>query len=325
MTCKRAFLAILVLLPIAMTAAYFLTDMESETLDEATRARLGIAYTELSHGATYYELLGPENAETVVLVHGFSIPSYLWDRNIQSLVDAGFRVLRFDLYGRGYSARPELDYSLELFVDQLDELTRNLEIQTPFHLVGISMGAAISARYAVQSPQRVRSLSLLAPLVATPERSELKLLALPGIGEYLATVVMMPKIKGNLSQAVYDTKSYPEWDEKIAQHIHFKGYRRALLNTLRHLAGETEIETYKLLGQTDVPVQLIWGREDQIADYAQAEALQALMPDMELHTLEQSGHLPQIEHAERVNQWLVAHAARHRKRTAKELDASSLK
>jgi len=58
----------------------------------------------------------------VVLVHGFSVASYCWERTVPALVEAGFRVLTFDLYGRGYSDRPDGPYNLDLFVRQIDEL-----------------------------------------------------------------------------------------------------------------------------------------------------------------------------------------------------------
>ena len=172
-------------------------------------------------------------------------------------------------------------------------------------------GGAISAKYSVEHPENIKSLSLLAPLVATPNRLDLSLIKMPLLGEYLATVVMLPRIKNNIETMIYDPTSYPEWAENVEKHIHFKGYRRALLSTARNLAGQNEIETYTALGKTDIPVQLIWGREDPIADYAQAETLQKAVPNLTLHTLEKSGHLPQIEHTEQVNHWLKEHLLAH--------------
>ncbi len=294
-----------------LVSLYVLSDFETTELDASQRQQLGVEYVNLKHGATHYQLTGPQGAETVVLVHGFSIPSYLWDDNVDSLVNAGYRVLRFDLYGRGFTERPDLDYTLDVFVEQLEDLLEALNIQQPFHLVGLSMGAAISARYSVRHPQAIKTLSLLAPLVATPSRLDVNLLAIPGLGEYLACVVMMPKLKNNLANTVYEADSYPEWEQRLEQHIHFKGYRRALLSTLRNLAGQSEMNSYRALGKSEIPVQLIWGRQDPIADYSQAAQLQSVMPNLILHTLEQTGHLPQIEQAEVVNRLLLGHFSLH--------------
>jgi pimeloyl-ACP methyl ester carboxylesterase len=61
-----------------------------------------------------------------------------------------------DLYGRGYSARPDAAYDRRLFVDQIHELLAALHIERPVHLVGYSMGGSIVVSYAADHPQRVR-------------------------------------------------------------------------------------------------------------------------------------------------------------------------
>ncbi len=96
---------------------------ETRDLDESTRAGAGGSFIRLSDGCTHYELGGPENGEAVVLVHGFSVPYFIWDPTFQALTSSGFRVLRFDLYGRGFSDRPRLEYALDLFVSHGNPLT----------------------------------------------------------------------------------------------------------------------------------------------------------------------------------------------------------
>jgi pimeloyl-ACP methyl ester carboxylesterase len=54
-----------------------------------------------------------------VLIPGFSVPYVIWDPTFEDLVEKGFRVLRYDLFGRGYSDRPDAIYDLELFDRQL--------------------------------------------------------------------------------------------------------------------------------------------------------------------------------------------------------------
>ena len=74
---------------------------------------------QLSQGYVHYELGGPVGGEKVVLVHGLSVPYYIWDPTFDALTEAGFRVLRYDLYGRGFSDRPKLRYDADLFDEQL--------------------------------------------------------------------------------------------------------------------------------------------------------------------------------------------------------------
>ena len=139
-TFKKTALLSFVLMMTLLIGSYFWADYETTDLNPAVRSQLGIKSVELKYGATHYELIGNDTADTVVLVHGFSTPNTIWDKNVNSLLAAGFRVLRFDLYGRGFSDRPELNYTLDVFVEQLKELSETLKIKKPFHLVGISMG-----------------------------------------------------------------------------------------------------------------------------------------------------------------------------------------
>ena len=68
---------------------------ENKVLDEMTRKEAGSgAFISLSAGVTHYELDGPENGDLVVLVHGFSVPYFIFDPTFEFLTKAGFRVLR---------------------------------------------------------------------------------------------------------------------------------------------------------------------------------------------------------------------------------------
>ncbi|MBP9153065.1 MAG: hypothetical protein KBF73_12335, partial [Flavobacteriales bacterium] len=60
------------------------------------------AYAQLSNGKVRYEFAGPENGEVVVLIHGLIGHMHVWDNQFHFLIAQGYRVLRFDLYGRGF-------------------------------------------------------------------------------------------------------------------------------------------------------------------------------------------------------------------------------
>lgn len=113
---------------------------ETKELNEVTRAEAPGDFIELPHGRTHYELSKSNEKQPVILIQGFSIPYYIWDPTFQALSDTGLNVLRYDLFGRGYSDRPRVEYSLDLFVDQLFHLVRELGLGVPLDLVGLSMG-----------------------------------------------------------------------------------------------------------------------------------------------------------------------------------------
>ena len=98
------------------TVPFVLRNTETRALDDTARLRAPGDFVRLPDGMVHYELAGPDSGVTVVLVHGFSVPFYIWDSTAARLHDAGFRVLRYDLYGRGYSDRPHTPYDTALFV-----------------------------------------------------------------------------------------------------------------------------------------------------------------------------------------------------------------
>ena len=92
----------------------------------SSRERSGSAvgsFVKLSAGVTHYELRGDTEGDCVVLIHGNAAPYVSWDNTIEDLGAAGFRVLRYDLFGHGYSDRPRLDrYNRHFYNTQLAEL-----------------------------------------------------------------------------------------------------------------------------------------------------------------------------------------------------------
>lgn len=134
---KRLLVFTLVLL--LLIVSYFYFDSESQELDAEARSLVTGKFVELPDGIVHYDLANPLDGKTVVLIHGFSVPYFIWDRNFEALTQADFRVLRFDLYGRGYSDRPNVAYNPDFFDRQLVNLLAALEIKGLVDLVGVSI------------------------------------------------------------------------------------------------------------------------------------------------------------------------------------------
>ena len=148
---------IILLLVFLPAAAYILLNPEKNELNQATRQRLGGSYIKLSHGTTHFKLEGPAHGKTVVLVHGATIPLWTWDDLASDLVSAGYRVLSYDMYVRGYSDRSEVVYDEALYRGQLSDLTDTLNVKKPFNLIGLSMGGGVAGESTAESSEHPAS------------------------------------------------------------------------------------------------------------------------------------------------------------------------
>ena len=302
----KTFLCILIIAAALLTAAYLLFRTERKDLDDEARASAPGQFIQLSHGQVHYELGGSPADPLVVLVHGFSTPSYIWDPTYQALIDAGFRVLRFDLYGRGYSDRPELDYNLDLFVNQLDELLDKLEITQPIHLVGLSMGGPIAAEFANRHSESLNSLTLIDPLVTNMFATDTFPLTLPGIGEYLMAVVMEPfYLPHSQSGDLVHPENFPDWESQYKVQTRYKGFGQAVLSTMRCFGKEDTLAIYERLGEKNLPVLIFRGKEDQTISLEDINLLREMVPEHQFHEIEGAGHIPHYEHPEVVNPLLA--------------------
>ena len=97
--------------------------VETKKLDKKARENAPGEYADLGSGFTHYEMKdgGDPSKPPVVLVHGYSTPYFLYDHIFDALVAEGYRVIRYDLLGRGLSERVKEKYTPELFAKQLKD------------------------------------------------------------------------------------------------------------------------------------------------------------------------------------------------------------
>jgi pimeloyl-ACP methyl ester carboxylesterase len=301
---RRIALGFAVLLVAALVALPFLVPrVETRALDAAARAGTSGAYIQLSDGIAHYELAGPEAAPTVVFVCGFSTPYIIWDYTVPALAAAGYRTLRYDLFGRGFSDRPTaVRYDADLFDRQLAELIERLKLRSPVTLAGVSMGGAISVIFAERHPERVNGLILVDPAgFPLPLPLSAKLVKLPGLGEYLMRVVGDRTIRAGMAGNFFDPSLLPDFARKFEVQLAYAGFQNAQLSTLRNMPLQSLAASYRSVGASGIPVLLIWGRADGVIPFATSAQVKAAMPQAQLVAVERAAHTPNYERPELVN------------------------
>jgi len=297
---------ILALLLIGGTVPYFVCDGERKALEAADRADLPGKTAKLSLGATYYERGGPSSGKPVILVHGLTIPSYLWETTFEGLVGAGFNVVRYDLYGRGFSDRPDATYGPDLFEEQLGELIEELKLEEPAHLVGLSLGGAISVNFAAKHSEKVDRLVLVAPYYRQEQPVVAKLMNAPLLGDYLMKVLGDRILIKRLPEYYYKPLDYPQLEQRFLRQLEFVGYKKALLSTLRHYLPLDLTDSYSEVGHQERPVLLLWGKHDRVIPLANSAAVLEVLPQAKLHQID-AGHVPlQEERSEECNELIIS-------------------
>jgi pimeloyl-ACP methyl ester carboxylesterase len=238
---------------------------------------------------------------------------HVWDYQFKFLLEKGYRVLRFDLYGRGFSERVKGEHGGELFMAQLTDLIKYLNIDRKFHLVGLSMGGAISTRFASHHPEKLKSIFLVDCYgIPTPNDPGIKVVQPKLIGEALigtfgGAILRRAPIKG-----VYDKKKHAGFAKWFSAPLVIKGSKRALLSTLRNFMLENHVPHYERLNHLNVPKLILWGKEDAVLPFEYGKKIHALMPNARFEFFEKCGHVPQFEEPEKFNdltyQWLKEHA-----------------
>lgn len=279
---------------------------ETEELNEATRAKAPGSFVQLSDGCTHYELGGQQYGQPIVLVHGFSVPYFIWDPTFEFLTKSGLRVLRYDLFGRGYSDRPKARYDIDTFCGQLRELLDTLGFERVI-LMGLSLGGPISATFTARYPERVQKLVLIDPAGA---RSVVLLKAaiaeiMPGISGLLPGLLRSGRRAKKFESNFYDPAHLKAFTEKYMVQLKYKGFMGAILATIRHGMLDEFLDTYRRVGHQGTPVMLLWGRDDKTVPFEQSNDIRAAIPQVEFHAFEHCGHIPHYEKPEEVNPLLL--------------------
>ncbi len=280
---------------------------EKAELSPTIRGRLPGAFIQLPDGVVHYELEGPEDAPVVVLVHGFTVPYFIWDPTFEALIEAGYRVLRYDLYGRGFSDRPHTKYNLDLFDRQLVSLLEMLDIAHCLAVFGLSMGGVVAANFAVQHSELIDRLVLIDP-AGFPQMFPLiyRVVNLPVLGELAFALMSEKSLTDALSGDFYDPQHVETFIDQYRPQMEYKGFKRAVLSTIRAGVAEKGERVYRKLGKlSNMPVLLVWGQNDTTVPFKYSQTLLKWVPQAQFHPIADSKHIPHYEQAEQVNPILL--------------------
>ncbi|KAF4619496.1 hypothetical protein D9613_004744 [Agrocybe pediades] len=273
----------------------------------------GGGYAPLPSGKVRYWLMGPEKGKKVILIHGLSIPAIIWKDVAPTLAARGYRVLVYDLYGRGYSDAPLTTYSTNLYTTQLALLMQYLRWEKA-NIVGVSMGGAIAAAFTAQYPYLVDDGVALIASAGLMESSDIsrtaKFMSSPLVQMLTASkpVQMYLQRLTNQSASPDQAPSNPILDIVRIQSAHLPGYNNALSSSLRDGPIRGEINSFRSPGFENKRVLVLHGTKDRTVNPKYASQITALLPQSskkKLITIDGAGHDLSVSHGLEVSEALL--------------------
>jgi len=257
-------------------------------------------FVELSAGKCHFSIDGPASGKTLLLIHGATVPLWQFDRVVPFFNRLGIRTIRLDLFGHGYSDRPEVRHDYALFTCQVLELLDYLEVAHGVHMLGHSLGAAIATRLVLADPGRFGSLVLTAPVLNFMEtRPAARLLRVPLLGELLMDHYVVPMLVRRRTLR-YRNIQGGRFVGLFRDQLRLPGFGRSLLSLIRSDTLADQRAFYAALATLANPVMILAASGDQIAPPAHMRVLRELLPGAQFHDIDNAEHALVLTHPEQV-------------------------
>lgn len=279
-------------------------DIPFDTLEAAyanAESRLAVAG---ENRRIHYRDQGPEDAPVLVLVHGFSASLHTWTPWARRLSD-DYRIVSLDLPGHGLTRGfdPET-VGIDVFVESIDTVADELDLEQ-FTLIGSSMGGNTAWSYALQRPERLEGLVLVA--ASGWPRSDEEMKSRPFVFRLLENRLgraivkdldMSSMIRSGLEDSFADPSLVTDaMVERYSALSRAPGHREALLRLVS--LSDRNLATPEKMQALDLPVLVMQGDKDNLVPPRHGKAFAEAIPGAKLLWYENVGHLPQEEIASR--------------------------
>ena len=248
----------------------------------------------------HYQVLGLPSRPAVLMIQGLGADKHGWDMQ-RFVLATKYRVIALDNRGAGRSDKPFGHYSLEQMADDAVAVLDDVGVGAA-HVVGASMGGAISQIVALKHPGRVLSLTLACTACQHhPWRRELL-----NSWAVLAAEQGMGAMTGQAARWVIGPRSFRRllpafgWLGPLAMgrtsHA-FVAQVRAILSTDDSMAER--------MSEITVPALVIVGNQDILTPRGDSEELAERLPNAELVVISGAAHGLMVEHASTFNRVLL--------------------
>lgn len=260
------------------------------------------------------------SGQPLLMIHGFGASIGHWRKNIPVLADQGYRVWAIDLLGFGQSDKPNIEYNLELWQQQIYDFCC-LKIQQPTVFIGNSIGGLLTLMLMSEYPNITKGgiiINCAGGLNHRPEELRFplsmimgtftKLVTSPVTGQFVFERIRQKKrIRNTLYQVYRDRAAVTdELVDILYQPSCAEGAQKVFASVLKAPAGP---KPTNLLPKINQPLLVLWGEEDPWTPIKGAKIYQQRAEtdsNTEFYTIPKAGHCPHDEKPEIVNQQITS-------------------
>ena len=250
----------------------------------------------------------------IVLIHGFGSKKESFMAQIPALSQE-FKVISFDNRGAGKSERPNMPYTMEMFVDDIEGLMDYLEISTA-HLLGLSLGGMIGLNFILKHPKRVNKLVLINTLAQLPDdfdpetyiNSKIEALELakedPELSFWQSTQFGFYHKFRNKMKANPKEKFYGLWS--VEDVLNYYKTNRPTAQDVRNIASSFKTHNaYEKLSEIKHKTLLLTASHDRLVPKEKMLEIHRKMPNSIYQIIEKAGHESPKEKAPEVNKAII--------------------
>ncbi|ESO99543.1 hypothetical protein LOTGIDRAFT_231126 [Lottia gigantea] len=239
---------------------------------------------------------------SILMIHGFSASKDMF-LGLYKRLPSDVHLISMDLPGHGssFTPKPDDEIGLKYMVHHIHRFVKLVGLyESPFHLIGTSLGGAIVGHFTMEYPELVDRLSLICPAMKTPEESIFSKTAnealLKGIENVEYKDLILLPVTPSEGQKMFDCVVYHK--QLINKQV-LQG-----LMDLRKPKNEFFLSLFKALAKEDCtslledkaseikcPTQIIWGKHDEVIDVSGAEVLHKKLANCKhIDIIERAGH-----------------------------------
>lgn len=291
---------LIVLFVVLAGAAVWPYWVENQRVRIGSKERQGVQgqFVKLSRGVVRYEWHGPVRGPVLVAIHGLTTPPVVFDALIPGLNALGYRVLTYDLWGRGYSDTPAGIQNADYFSAQLEELLDALELKEDLTLLGYSMGGAIATDFAATRQERLARVILLAPagLQIDENRFDAFCRQTPVLGDwaFLAFAARRMAADIDLDRAAHRNDAVADRQTDMLAR---QGYLPSVLASRRGILSAVQEDEHQQVGRAGIPVVAIWGGQDDVIPLSALGLLAQWNRTARQEVIDDAGHGLPFTHA----------------------------